>query len=1659
MFPKPSYGKPGLGQGPRPPTSRPYIPPPTYHVGQKVVDEASIEKLFTIVQDGDINKIKSFVSENNISFDQTNMNGQTVLHVIIESENEQIKERQKYELVKYFIDHGVQVDAFDKNNVTALHLSAKHQLYDITNLLLTRGANPKALDSQNMNPLHYAAQGNIVKCKKPIKKVGKLIPNDNITYAKVSEGELKDLSTNIVDVLYTSEFNKFLQHIKASIGISHEIYPEEFRKMNDDYRESINNIILDRSLTPKQRNDKIEITTKEFISKIRALLENKLSKSSKPIDVKLDHTQGWSPNDKNNILPEDGDVEEKVLSMMSNHMDEERQLFEKIMNTFITIGPIMSDIRENRDLIFDEISNIIYHNRNMEVNNFGMDLAEIMIPWEKLSELISDTQQLDKLEYKEINIFGIVNDLLLEPPMLKSEPPSVVRLVKSDRQVRKRDIVSSPLTDDEGEKISDANVTRQIRGKDPIKATSEELPNKIINQAINIPIYFPSILSFTIDQISKHIELIRQNLDLTMIQQNKNYSYFVLNRIFSHLILSILNVFQNIVLALEQQPQIKNKTTLLSDKFKSLFNKTTHKYRFSLEYAADAALNIDKYVESIYNNFDKVYTKLNELYKLLNDDIDLLNKYSSVTYIHQYFLKSNKLKTFDDKNVGNLSYLLNRQYSNLEQLPDSLTNYKAITGSYGTLNNIRKAMYEKYIPNINIYNYPLFYSPSDEEGVTMKYARSYLIDQDPIVTVPTPNNTNPTIGYLVDKFYHQYGVDEDAEGPVPEIPIPRLPYGPSNQGTVNLNNAIIDTDNQNYNIGNVGNKYVSGLTRNRIEPVLPSIHDSLDQHIYLIKNNILQNMMYVFDNPNTTRYPQSTNVLINNPDLIRSINEANKKLEQYVANASADPAVKYVIIGSITDELLNIFINYAIQTGSNNYVRKYIGEMPYMPGDSDSSQILSRILSQNVENLFVIDTGFELHLNELFKDILDDFFVQVPGNSDINYNTLKYTIPIVERVDDLNNGPDDIHQIPIYTQNYANMGEITEEMCYNTDPRIIYLLASNRSDINQKDAVYSSPIFYAIEALHPQAVKAFVENGATVAKSSIKNKSNMTPVQFAFNLYNNHNQIIYSSDICQIMNTLYYPLYKSIKDNILSKPDEYKNNVIKYLDTMFPMLLIMYNNMFYHYMTRYIGKWSFEKNQMLLNTLSKYGITSSSDIVGIPLLENIDTKKIVEHNSNLDVLNEGLYEYGKTNSKNALLISRYEEHIKNLDKEITALKPKVNLGVKQGPTTSDPTRRNSAFIDNYIRELNDRKASVEEDIQKLNEENDISTGQVTNMEANLNERSNVVKIRFNNRIDPFVQSKQHLNAQGPAELYQNVFDYVVNENNFGNNNIEYTGHEDLRLYNELWKAYLCDQKRLQNITNIHLTSVILQSKIIDQITNSSMLDIICKTRDIKDDVYIVNELYKDVFVPIVKYQREMPQMYNTNDNFVLKQVIDIIIHVVRYTISNSLYHTVVKTLTKYLLTINPKELSDKNVLTVYNNKENYDKYVQAVVSKIVSSDPKLIDYIIKEMPTMLVKNILQIYESDIDEHKQITSVTSLFDHIKHIITSNTIIPIANDSKLIQNLEKYVFPYYEELFTQSIPLLKTTIDNYGRYILNEDRYIDITNNLVAKAATEITNECR
>ena len=105
------------------------------------------------------------------------------------------------------------------------------------------------------------------------------------------------------------------------------------------------------------------------------------------------------------------------------------------------------------------------------------------------------------------------------------------------------------------------------------------------------------------------------------------------------------------------------------------------------------------------------------------------------------------------------------------------------------------------------------------------------------------------------------------------------------------------------------------------------------------------------------------------------------------------------------------------------------------------------------------------------------------------------------------------------------------------------------------------------------------------------------------------------------------------------------------------------------------------------------------------------------------------------------------------------------------------------------------------------------------------------------------------------------------------------------------------------------------------------------------------------------------------------------------------------------------------------------------------------------MPKLVVKLLLKIYTDENDEDKKYKSPDEIFSPIIDILISNTAMTIDDESSLIQNLRKYIIPYYQELMGLLIPKIKVLIDNYNRYLMNEQRHIDVLMVLIDKAIEE------
>jgi len=1241
------------------------------HMPYKSADENYIEKLFTIIQSGDYDRIVKFISESNITLNVTNKDGDTALHIVLNNMTSDIDIDEDYilKMVKYLAEHGAPIDEFNKDNQTPLHLAAKYQLLLVVKYLLEKKADPNATDNQSNTPLHYASRGKVIKCKVP-KKVKALIPDP----AKkpdsdvIRKKELKNISANIIDILYHPNFRKFISHIKKSIGNMEEMYPDKFEKIENDLITSITSTIADKTMSDTAKRNKIKNIISDTINSINNEMNEQLQTSSKNIDIKPNSKDGWGPvpgQYETHILPQK--IEIMINDMIGNHFNTKRNIVDTKLNSAMKqIHELSKKLENNIGEVIKKLYSIVQLNRHAEHNIRGPNNS---IDTQHLLDLMNH-EDGHVFEYAEINLFDDVNRTLVytnQPNFLVTVERGTQKQREKWKKDKIRPRISHVLTDDAGGRFV---------GHDPHPPG----PPAFIEIFRNGPddfnqgkYLFVSKLEYTIKQIKKHVKIIELNKEAIIGHFEDGYYYEIYHRIISEMIHAIINIFQNIIFANFEYNFIKNRLSELGREFGDRFKiHENDPYAYALEYPIIYIDDIDKFIDDIDETFKKMYGELVNLHSMLNEVIKILNYNSAVSYITNYFLNYNGTlkRIIDDSNPYYEMY--DRLIDDLLPLLPILEEYdKKHSVEFDNMIMLKKKLYELYVPCIHQRNYQRYYSEkqygqnvlNENNQNIIPIALSFRVDQ-PIVDmdglipqpdngtgllkrVMTPNNRHytPRIGYLIVNRQGPRNIDnpvaiyrkrDSINRIIPTIPImqwnyftetaaglPDIPYnGVGIQRK--LRNAVM-RDNNNparkyiRNVGHIG-FHRPNYTRdpdsdllNRKNPAWLSVGRYLDDHLNILKNYIIRHIIQIYVDLYEHRYMpyQRLGIDIDDDIILLMGNLRNMIENEYKFKRGPHmQGMIYTIIAKITDELLTNFIKYCVQSTGVKLTKNVLYEINVGP---EYYQLLP---PRDDVNVFAIDTGFELNFNELFDNIISEFNtrnVYAQGiNEDSVFNRLKYSTIIMEKEGKLS----DQHRI--YNIDYDKTNDVIR-MCHKINPDIVEILINGGTDVDRGDIVHSPAIIYAIELLYPDLVQVFTLNGATVHKSSIKNSSGDTPLGHELNLYGRHLDYIYKNNPV-ILKNIYMPLYKEI-EKILQSKQEYGNNVIKYLENVFPMVIIMFNNVLHQNMITYANNWNYNKFKNLAKVIYNYGILSDSDINSkmIPLL-NVSLIEGIKHNSNLDVL-------------------------------------------------------------------------------------------------------------------------------------------------------------------------------------------------------------------------------------------------------------------------------------------------------------------------------------------------------------------------------------------------------------------------------------------------------
>jgi ankyrin repeat protein len=1082
---------------------------------------------------------------------------------------------------------------------------------------------------------------------------------------------------------------------------------------------------------------------------------------------------------------------------------------------------------------------------------------------------------------------------------------------------------------------------------------------------------FASKLLFYVQQILNHKKVINYYVNMIKGQQYRKNIY----KHVSMIMLNMLNIINNIHFAMKELDFCITKMRQI----KTMVGRKPENIGSMMFALTNMRVDVDE--------LTKVFTDLKDTFKKL---------YQSIRSFHgkDMSLLVNKLNA--DNSYGVAKLYLNRDFTSnddvvfdkifekqikipTKQLPMLLEKYSDKYGSIANRNMLRQQLFRDFIPQISKKNMNKYYGASQQSQQSAK------------------------CGFDVSLYY--------------PMKMKRK-----------INNVMDGTELTNCGNLEVGKNKIGRIEHGPRGPnkngVPSSIGPILPQFINAIKYLMIQNVLIAFNDSkldpdkNSINFPSLDGILqgTNKLQITGKLDEVRNDIKQEIMEKTGITkegeydinSMILTVIAKLADELITIHFKRLAFKSAKNYITSIIRPLTdpalIKPYENLKNAKNAIPLPDNIVEtpMHKIDRGFSLNLRDLFDSIVQDFTRVVEGETSKIFTNLSYTNRLVVKHD----LPE---QFQLTNPDYHQKNIELERECYKIDKNVLLNLldpSKAKVNVNHKDFVKSTPIFYSIDNLNYEITELLIDKGALVDTIKVRNLGGFTPYEYAIN-----NMKVHSSLIME--NKLYKPFYKSIEKTILDNPTS-GNNIITFMEDILPQTLMMYDHFLSNKITSYSSNWTYEN----LKELSK--LLSDSD-------------------------------------DDQLLFKRYQPLVALIEKSVidTALKSEMNVSVlrdkksdieeekkKLATNLRDLTQRNESYKneivmmkedssnnDIAIKALTDKQKEVEHDITINENKQKELEEDVKKLESNVVARSTDLKTDIK-KIDDNKKSKlmKYVDGSNVTKYYNNVFDIICNN--------------DSMLYNKIYNIYINNSDEDDYRTNIYRMVV----RKINQLAKEKSLT--------NGQIELLTKLHTDVITRVARDYEDLPFEYGVKNNYVLTEVVDIISNVAGRVICGNMYLAIIKTITKFVIETNPNNANDDEDETFkYNNKIrkivegllNFTNTMETTVQKPIPKNATMQNYIIKKMPIIFAKFTLKVFDGDEleDPHAQIVTVDRLFEPITDVIMASNMLDIDETSSLIQNLREYIFPYYKNLLEEFIPVMKVMIDNYNRYLINQEKHLLIT----------------
>ena len=1683
-------GKPNPGRGfkstPRPGPG--FIKPGPYVVDAGV-DKNMINKLFTSVSDGDINKIKEVVAELKIPLNVKNDKGETLINSLMRIET--ISVQDKIELIEYLTSNGVSLSQ-DNDGMTPLHVAAKYQDRDFVKALIKNYHMIKSIDNKDMNAIHYAVLCQMVDCDKP----------KSLEETEVSpfENLLRQSAGIIIDMFNLDPIKKYVKIISSSSKNFGWYKNSQIKSYLTEHRENILRNIGKGNLA-QLTDDTIKTT---YANIKQELIGN--WKCFDNIEIDISRHNIWGP------------IKNSQFKLMKNDKDT---LIKEFYN-FDTIDKTYSEFNNAKESLFNSIHDFDnYIKKNIIRNTY--DIAGLMSFYDKITinkpplpsggqltpnfSVFFETAQIqcNFVDLLPINVnynYNYINHATFEAPKIyfcsKSAISRISKIYKKDPDAL---LVAMrpgkrPLVNNNNPNIGNMFYKDYFDKRQQFDhiANSDAIDTNNFVDSKNFLIRFSSYTC----AIYENMKLIGEYIKYIDDSIKQNSTVYIFTHILPMINIFVLNIIQNsIAINYFSKLYPENKTIFIAidteiNKYQFLINT---EYKFVYEQMLSRSKSMKSSFENVTIEISKIYDNCVHFINSINKYIVSIQNKIGITIFTEFLTDPTVLHNHND--------VFERELLGIPQLPTTFADYNKLY-TFGAdadaIENFNKILYEKYVIKINRDNYATYYN-----------------SQTPLATIPAPpaGAVSATIPFIVIQqvppkvgfsFYPPANFSQNVHNPgLIRKNIANAAYTPNidTNGIPGTPNAILNDANINLDgyLGyNNSSLQLQDLMQTNEHLPVHILGNAFDSIYVLFKHIIIRAIICAFSKlQNTQDVDDFCNDRIINIDIHNSHTQ-KIKIEEILTNFKKifESAYTlrndweqyvYVAVGRITDRILTNMIKMNIHASLSETIMR---ELYNITRKSDYQLILQRHFANDRTHILELDKDIKFALDQFFKDL-----VSVYKEDDIIKINKLYPSNIYKKYDRIQGDT-----FTLYSDNYLDFN-ISANPCYCFDPEIIKILTTAGCDVNQQDILGHSPIFYAINMYNIKCVETLINTGAFPA--SVKNNTGLTPLTYALNILNKQ---------VRLMKDLYLP--KAYAKKTLTELDpklkDYNNLIPIFIDNIYEYLFILCNFNIFVDMSDYKFGWTIEHENMLYNKLNV-------DIYGsiLPFLNVSDNEinNITNNATKLNTINNLVEENSKVYETLQRKINDYEKQLKSLTDKLTEF---TKIDVLTFQMVQEQTRKIKQHIE--IQKILGYKPDPKnpqiprEQQYVIPPGYDPATGYIAFTTNNLpgglyyefanlfhfgnqqyhGDNIQISKLVRDNAND--ILNSNTLNTNLDTDTFDKIFFYL-GKRRLGYlllNTDPYNFDSDWDVYMEYLNP-LNEYMLLASFINNYLSNSdfitktmpeILISKIKDKVSKNIIDAIKTSNYDSINASFVDAENDLDMMISyydmlIVQLDSNMPLIYNKG-NIILDKAINNIIHVTRSTICTNIYYTIVKLIMKHLekntteslkeivikLGINPKEIEDKPNYWLYNippkqhqetenSRKQYYAYLTTILENILFNNNykeyRLDKYILVDLPRIAVKIILNehFYSSDID--KGYKNINNAIDVIKYIILHNSVYPITPDSSIIKTLDEYLIPYFKDILTTFIPKLMSFIRNYHNYIRNSHNILQIIKLLLIHSKNE------